>query len=125
MMIKEGSVIIGAIIMTLLTSGIASATVDDEAFRTNQGNRPAINLEFDPDYSCLFDVFQLKCIPGSEQECPEGYGGGDTENCLPRHSGCPEGYHSTSGDETGQSYPDSKGCETNGMVLLELEREDS
>jgi hypothetical protein len=51
--------------------GTQGATTDcDDVSDMNKGNRPAINEEFDPDYSCLFDTFQLKCIPGSNQECP-------------------------------------------------------
>lgn len=57
---------------------------DDNSFRTSQRQRPAINPDFNPDYSCLFDVFQLKCIPGSEQECPKPrFSAGDPEMCFP------------------------------------------
>jgi hypothetical protein len=35
--------------------------------------------------SHLFDVFQLKCIPGSTQECPEPqFGRNDDETCFPK-----------------------------------------
>ena len=61
----------------------------------------------------------MKCVPGSQQECPEGFGGVDTENCLPRHKGCPEGYHSAEYDETGQCYPDSEGCIWDNYVMRE------
>jgi hypothetical protein len=47
---------------------------DGEDFKAGQHVRPPINPDFDPDYSCLFDVYQVQCIPGSEQECPEGFG---------------------------------------------------
>ena len=66
----------------------------------NQIQRPAINEDFDPDYDCIFDVFQLKCVPGSEQECPESFSSAEPENCYPKHpEGCPEGYHGTDDDE--------------------------
>lgn len=76
-------VVIGILIATLLTptiSGIASGRdlTDNEresGFYGEMGyvlqtSRPAINPDFAPDRSCLFDVYQLHCIPGSEQECP-------------------------------------------------------
>ena len=87
-----------------------------------KSNRPPTNPDFNPDYSCLFDVFQLKCIPGSQQECPEGFSAGDPETCFAEtfingkwEWECPEGYHSVEDDETGQCYPDSEGC-PDGMI---------
>ena len=87
--------------------------------------RPPINPDFAPDYSCLFDTFQLKCIPGSEQECPEGFGNGDPETCFAEtfingkwEWKCPKGYHNVDDDETGQCYPNEGGCEYDDMVLL-------
>jgi hypothetical protein len=50
--------------------------INENCYVLSKQNRPAINPDFDPDRSCLFDVFQLKCIPGSEQDCPEGFGRG-------------------------------------------------
>src|SRR5919106_2747615 len=83
----------------------------------SKDQRAAINPDFDPDHNCLFDTFQLKCIPGSEQECPQGFGSGDPETCFAESfiNGkweweCPEDYHSVEDDETGQCYPDSEGC---------------
>jgi hypothetical protein len=88
----KSSVIIGAIIATLLTSSVNSAVVatttgrdltederksgfySEKGYELPQRDRPAINPDFSPDESCLFDVFQLKCIPGSDQECPEDFG---------------------------------------------------
>jgi hypothetical protein len=78
-----------------------------------QEERPAINEDFAPDSSCMFDAFQLKCIPGAEQECPEGFGNNGDATCFIRHpEGCPKGYHSTDDDDTGQCYPNSEGCNT-------------
>lgn len=35
----------------------------------------------------------------------------EDDYCFPLHrEGCPEGYHSTDDDETGQCYPDDEGC---------------
>jgi hypothetical protein len=93
-----------------------------------KSGRPAINEDFKPDYSCLFDTFQLECIPGSEQECPKPYfGSNDPETCFPKTliegdypfvNGtylwlCPKGYHNIDEDETGQCYPNSEECEEN------------
>jgi hypothetical protein len=68
----------------VLTIPTASVFATEDISNMNQGNRSAINPEFDPDYSCLFDVFQLKCVPGSEQVCPDGFSAGDPENCFPK-----------------------------------------
>ena len=77
----------------------------------SQSDRPAVNQDFNPDRSCMFDAFQLKCIPGADQECPEGFGNNDDSTCFFIHKqGCPEGYHSTDNDETGQCYSNKEGC---------------
>jgi len=70
------------------------------------------NPFFGPDYSCLFDAYQLHCIPGDQQECPEGFGQNEDGTCVvsKRGEGCPEGYYGTDDDETGQCYPDTKPC---------------
>lgn len=67
-------------------------------------------------YSCLFDASQLKCILGSEHDCPEGFGRNEDYICWAKTlvngewvRRC-EDYHSTEGDETGQCYPNSEGC---------------
>lgn len=68
------------------------------------------------------DTFQLKCVPGAEQECPEGFGSGDPETCFAEtlvngelEWECPEDYHSVEDDETGQCNPDEEGC-PEGMI---------
>ncbi len=39
-----------------------------------QTKRVAINEDFDPDESCLFDVYQEKCLPSPiTDECPEDF----------------------------------------------------
>jgi hypothetical protein len=97
----------------------------DNGYVLSKYKRPPINPDFAPDYSCLFDTFQLKCIPGSEQECPEGFGTGDPETCFSKtfingkwEWKCPKGYHNVDDDETGQCYPNEGGCEYDDMVLL-------
>ena len=84
----------------IVLCGTQGATTDcDDISDMNKGNRPAINEEFDPDYDCLFDTFQLKCIPGSNQECPKGFSVTIPENCVPLigkngNWECPKDYHS-------------------------------
>jgi hypothetical protein len=100
----------------------------DEGYVIPHSDRPAINPDFDPDYSCIFDAYQLKCIPGSQQDCHEvGFGNNDDATCFPYEfitEGRPKGYHSIDDDETGQCYPNSQEYPDHGsdyptMVLLE------
>jgi hypothetical protein len=104
-----------AIILTIPTTTnlFASERADDLASMYKE-DRPAINPDFAPDESCLFDIFQDKCAPGSQQECPEDFGTNEDLNCVPQindgHRMCPDGYHTSDGDETGQCYPNSNGC---------------
>jgi hypothetical protein len=78
-----------------------------------KSDRPAINEDFNPDRSCMFDAYQLRCILGADQVCPEGFGNNDDSTCFFFHKkGCPEGYHSTENDETGQCYSNEEGCNT-------------
>ena len=82
---------------------------------TIKSKRPALNPDFNPDESCLFDVEQIQCIPGSEQECPEGFSATIPENCVTMIAKngnweCPTSYHSVEGDETAQCYPNSEPC---------------
>ena len=94
----------------------------EDGYLLLQDNRPAINPDFAPDYSCLFDTYQAKCIPGSEQECPEGLGGNnDDETCVPEHDQCPEGYNTEDDDETGQCQPNEE-CESYDDYVLLTDR---
>ena len=68
------------------------------------------NPFFAPDASCEFDAYQLQCIPGDHQECPEGFGSNEDGTCFVDRIGCPDGYHNAEDDETGQCYPDSEPC---------------
>ena len=82
-----------------------------------------------PDESCLFDVYQIKCraFPNMNEtapvQCPEGFGNNEDDRCFPLHkAGCPEGYHDTDEDETGQCYPNDEGCQA---WLLSYDDDDS
>ena len=68
-----------------------------------------------PDESCLFDVEQIKCLPSPiTDECPENFWTNEDGQCFPLNENgdweCPEGYHSTQDDESGQCYPDTEPC---------------
>jgi hypothetical protein len=77
------------------------------------------NPFFAPDGICLFDAYQLHCIPGDHQDCKdiEGFAQNEDGTCWPmtmvngtwKHV-CPPGYHSESEDESGQCYPDTEPC---------------
>ena len=59
---------------------------------------------------CLIHINCI-CIPGEDQECPQGFGNNEDETCFLTHKGgCPEGYYGVSDDETGQCYPNTKPC---------------
>jgi hypothetical protein len=96
----------------------SSSSQSKSGFFTERGfvvqpksDRPAINEDFNPNRSCMFDAYQLRCIPGADQVCPEGFGNNDDSTCFLFHKeGCPEGYHSTDNDETGQCYSNEEGC---------------
>lgn len=108
----------------MIVSSTQYVFASEDISTMNQGNRPPINPDFDPDESCLFDVFQLKCVPGSQQECPEGFGAADPDNCFPMIGengtwACPDGYHSVEDDETGQCYSNDEGCEYDDMIFTE------
>lgn len=84
-------------------------------------DRGPISHNFDPDESCNLNAYQLKYIPGSEQDCPDGYHNGEDNLCSPVE--CQEGYHGEDDDETGQCYPDSEGCSNDEYYVLR-ERDD-
>jgi hypothetical protein len=108
----------------------ATSSSNQSGFFTERGfviqsklDRPAINEDFNPDRSCMFDAYQLRCVPGADQECPEGFGNNDDSTCFFFHKeGCPEGYHSTDNDETGQCYSNEEGC--NAYVTINGTRYD-
>jgi hypothetical protein len=113
------------IAMTPFTAiGSNSKFFDEDGNVLYKDDRPAINEDFAPDDSCLFDVFQLKCIPGSTQKCPRPQFGNNEDNtCWPKNfingewiRNCPKDYHTTDGDETGQCYPNTSGCYEASLV---------
>ena len=114
------SIIIAAVLLLPVGNVLASSDSDftGDNFKAYKSDRPAINEDFDPDESCHFDVYQLKCIPGANQECPEGFGNNDDSTCFPS-TDCPKDYHWTEDDETGQCYPNDKGCEYDGYTFTE------
>ena len=123
-MIKMNKLIfLAAIIPVLLVPNVYAS---EDPFRTNQGNRPAINPDFDPDFDCNYDVSQIHCIPGSAQQCPKPqFSAGDPQMCFPKTLvdgewkwRCPDDHHTVDSDETGQCYPNSEGCEWDSYVLL-------
>jgi hypothetical protein len=105
-----------ALILSMSTATASVFASADDLASIYKPDRPAINPDFAPDESCLFDIFQDKCAPGSQQECPEDFGTNEDLNCVPQindgHRMCPDGYHSVDNDETGQCYPNSgeSGC---------------
>ena len=105
------SIIIAAVLLLPVGNVLASSgsdfTVTGDNFKASKSDRPAINEDFDPDESCHFDVYQLKCIPCANQECPEGFGNNDDSTCFPS-TDCPKDYHWTEDDETGQCYPNDR-----------------
>lgn len=128
-MTTKASIIMSTIIITTLlgcgqiAAVIATTGFIGDDFTGVKSDRPAINADFAPDESCWFDVMQLKCIPGSQQDCPEGFEINEDRICHPTGP-CPDGYHSAWEDESGQCYPNDEGCQDDGFYLAELEDED-
>jgi hypothetical protein len=83
--------------------------------------RPAVNPDFDPVESCDLK-WELKCIPGTEQDCPEGYNNFEVNVCTP--IGCPEGYHDYFEDEDAACYSNEQECKYD-LVLAKDEYGDS
>ena len=89
---------------------------NEDGYILGHSKRPAINEDFDPDESCLFDAFQLKCITGANQQCPRPqFGNNEDYTCFPLTlvDGdwkwvCPQDYHTIEDDETGQCYPNEE-----------------
>ena len=77
--------------------------------------RPPINPDFAPDESCDFDAYQAKCVPGTSQECHEGFAINEDYACHVQGD-CPKGHHGVDNDETGQCYPNSEGCRGHHIV---------
>jgi hypothetical protein len=100
-----------ALLLLIIPSSVFAVEPEKEGlFRDHliqpQKNRIAINENFAPDESCMFDAYQLKCVPGAEQECPEGFAQNEDPTCWFEHDICPEGYLTVDDDETGKCYND-------------------
>ena len=125
MRLTTNIIMIGAIVMVLvipISITVSAYSNNESEFFREDGRvalteeRPAINPAFDPDYDCNL-AYEFKCIPGSQQECPEGYHNGEDNVCSPED--CQEGYHMVDDDETGLYYPDSEGCPDDNFILIE------
>jgi hypothetical protein len=119
---------------TLITAGpavaVGSSNGEPEETQTNVGDpetgfysddgypkqtdRPAINSDFDPDENCD-PKWELKCIPGSQQDCPEGFNNGEMNVCT--LIGCPDGYHNISEDEDNICYSNEIDCPNNWILV--------
>ena len=116
--------LVGALLPNAYASEGISEEEKESGFYNENGfpkythDRPAINPDFAPDEDCNI-AYELKCVPGTDQKCPEGYNGGDDNVCSPKE--CQEGYHEEEDDETGLCYPDDEGCSQDDYVLVERE----
>jgi hypothetical protein len=112
--------IFSMILLIPISTVLASSNSRDDlgAFATgSKSDRPPINSDFAPDESCWFDVNQLKCVPGSQQECPEGFEINEDRQCHPTGD-CPEDYMTIDDDESGQCYPSSEADCNNDNYLI-------
>lgn len=87
---------------------------DDDDNRRHHSN----DNKHRPDRDCLFNASLEKCNPDKDGNCPKDFNLNEDGNCFPDHheTGCPSGTHGVDDDETGQCYPNKKGC-PNGMEL--------
>lgn len=86
--------------------------IDNDDDGNNRGDNDDNN---NPDHSCIFNVYQPKCAPDEDGNCPDGFNLNEDGRCFPDHhdEGCPDGYHGVDDDETGQCYSDDEGCPDN------------
>jgi hypothetical protein len=120
-MIKYVMIGIIAIVMISVSNAqaVTNSTNNVGVPLSNQIKKLIENPFFAPDGSCLFDAYQLHCIPGDHQDCSDiqGFAQNEDGTCWPetmvngtwKHV-CPPGYHSESEDESGQCYPDNEPC---------------
>ena len=114
------SINVALIIVITIMVGVSTLTSYATTNSTSNVNKPLYqqienlieNPFFAPDASCMFDAYQLHCIPGDHQECPENFGQNEDGTCFvsKEGKGCPDGYHGAEDDETGQCYPDTEPC---------------
>jgi hypothetical protein len=88
----------------------------EDGYPRNTENRPAINPDFAPDRSCDLK-WELKCIPGSEQQCSDlrGYDNGEMNVCTP--IGCPDGYHGNFEWEDNVCYSNEIDCQDDWVLV--------
>jgi hypothetical protein len=86
-----------------------SGFYDEEGYPLNTQDRPVVNPAFDPDEDCNL-AYELKCLPGAEQECPEGWDNGEDNVCSP--DGCEEGYVEADEEEHGLCNITYEECES-------------
>lgn len=118
--LEETVKMLGKIAISIVFAMVLAIPTSTVLASSGQHARPPINPNFDPDESCQLDAYQEKCTPGSEQECPDGFGQNEDATCVPKDD-CPEGYHRETDDETGQCYPDDEGCSSDSYVMIERE----
>jgi hypothetical protein len=110
-------IVLLALVMISPSAVFATAESIDDLV---DGPRTAINPDFDPDYDCNIS-YQLKCLPGTEQDCPEGFHNGEDNVCSPIE--CQEGYVGADDDETGLciTYEECEDYNPGVYILLEEE----
>jgi hypothetical protein len=70
-----------------------------------------------PDNDCLFNMELAKCA-SVNGECPDGFGMNEDYRCFKEHpNGCPDGYHTTEDDETGECNLNSE-CVDDDYLLV-------
>jgi hypothetical protein len=81
-----------------------------------------------PDESCLFDVYQIKCLPfPNADDCPEDFWTNEDGYCFPVKGDnwvCPDDYHDVDDDESGQCYPNSEDCPNDYILVPDPDEED-
>ena len=74
-----------------------------------------------PDNDCLFNTELPKCAPDPNGKCPDDFGTNEDGRCFVIHDECPDGYHTTEDDETGECNPNRE-CTGDGYVLVNDEQ---
>lgn len=99
--------------------GSQTTNIDIHVDKTNHKDKKNDNNDDGPDKSCLFDVYQSKCAPDKNNNCPDGFNMNEDGRCFPDHheEGCPNGSHGVDDDETGQCYKDNEQDCPSGMEL--------
>jgi hypothetical protein len=116
--------VIGGIVMVLaipISSMLAYSSSESDFFYEDGSvkrteDRPAINPDLAPDDDCNI-AYELKCVPGSQQECRDlgELDNGEDNVCSP--ADCQEGYMTVDDDESGLCYPTDEDCGDYGYVI--------